>query len=59
VVDWARVTVEVRRGRKTKRLSSRSRNILISSFRCGLLIQWCSVKFRVRYEAENLYAPTQ
>lgn len=48
VVDWARVTVEVRRGRKMKKLSSRSRNILISSFRCGLLIQWCSVKLGVQ-----------
>lgn len=30
VVDWARVTVDVRKGRKTKKLSSRSRNILFS-----------------------------
>lgn len=34
VVDWARVTVEVRRGRNTKKLSSRRRNILFSHLLC-------------------------
>lgn len=32
VVDWAKVTVEVRKGRKMKKLSSRSRNMLSYSF---------------------------
>lgn len=32
VVDWARVTFEVRKGRKTKKVSSRSRNILFLVF---------------------------